>query len=59
MNKNNSNMEYKQSCNNCVKQPTCPKATRIENYLLYDCSEFAGYGTVVTEDNNEDDEEVN
>lgn len=51
-------MEYKQSCNDCVKQPTCPKATRIENYRLDGCFEFAGYGTLVTEDDNGDDEEV-
>lgn len=33
-------MAVKQSCNDCDKQSTCPKAAHFENYSLDGCMDF-------------------
>ena len=33
-------MTINQSCNDCAKQSTCPKATHVENYSLDGCVDF-------------------
>lgn len=40
-----------QSCNDCAKQSTCPKATHIENYRLDGCMDFVD--KIETEDDDE------
>lgn len=41
-----------QSCNDCVKQSTCPKATHFDNYSLDGCMDF------VEKNKTEDDYET-